>query len=102
MNDLQKEELRQRLFLVRNRLLQQCSDAEHFRINASFTTHTFKLLIAQANNSDTNKVLSSQKILEILKQDKKPEVQETIEKYGQFFIEEYKHFIRVHNMAFPS
>ncbi len=26
----------------------------------------------------------------------------SITKYGQFFIEEYKHFIKVHNMAFPS
>jgi hypothetical protein len=56
-------------------------------------------LINQANNAVTNKDLSSQKILELMKCGSP---NPTIDKFGQFFIEEYKHFIKVHNMAFPS
>ena len=38
----------------------------------------------------------------MLKQGKSENIQETVAKYGLFFIQEYKHFINVHNLAFPS
>lgn len=38
----------------------------------------------------------------ILKEGKTAQVCRTVDKFGLFFTEEYKHFINVHNMAFPS
>lgn len=47
-------------------------------------------------------MLGSQKILDLLKKNRQEGVIPTIEKYGLFFIEEYKHFMKVHNMAIPN
>jgi hypothetical protein len=87
---------------VRNRLLQQCPDSDHLPISTAFTSLTFKQLIKLANNPETNKILNSARIISTLTQEKPPPIKLCIEKYGQFFVEEYKHFINVHNMAFPS
>jgi flagellar basal body-associated protein FliL len=63
MNEVQKEEMRQRMFIVRNRLLQDCSDEDHFKIHTAFGTNTFKFFVRIANNPDTNKILGTQQIM---------------------------------------
>lgn len=90
------------MLLVRNRLLLKCSDEDNFRINQAFTSALFTEMIELANNPKTNKIVGNSQILQLIKNQKSNQVQKTLEVYGSFFIEEYKHFINIHNMAFPS
>ena len=69
MSEIQKEELRQRMLMVRNRLLSECSDDEHYKIHRAFSTNTFKFFIKLANNPATNKILGTSRIMELLKTD---------------------------------
>ena len=65
LNDYQKEELRQRLYLVRNRLQSETSDEEYLSISNAFTNSAFKIFLSNAQTG-----LSSLEILNILKQGK--------------------------------
>ena len=58
--------------MVRNRLLQDCSDDEHLKIHNAFSTKTFRFLIQFA--SDPNKSKDQNKILELMKQDQSPKI----------------------------
>jgi hypothetical protein len=60
MTKLQVEELRQRLFMVKNRLLNECSkynnaEQQQLEINKSFSSTTFEKLIELANMDLKNK-----------------------------------------------
>lgn len=88
--------------MVRNRLLQQCDDHDNLGISTTFTFITFKQFISLANNPDTNKMVSSTQIIPYLKKGKPAVQQQCIDKFGEFFVQEYKHFINMNNIAIPS
>ena len=79
MPERQQEELRQRLFLVKNRLLSECSEEDHLSISNSFTNTAFEILIKTAN-------------IDQLKIGKTETQRNCIELFGKFFSAELEHF----------
>lgn len=49
LNDFQKEELRQRLYIVLNRLLSSAKDEEHINIQRAFDNEGFKVFLRFAS-----------------------------------------------------
>ncbi|CDW77889.1 dna helicase [Stylonychia lemnae] len=93
LTEIQKEELRQRLYLIRNRLLSLTEDDEQLAVSTAFSNTGFKtfLSFAQENLND-----NAPEIINLLKEGKSASVRGAIDKYGHLFIMEFNHFLRLH------
>eukprot|EP00347_Sterkiella_histriomuscorum_P002099 403369477 len=90
IDDFLKEELRQRLYMIRSRLLNEASDHEHHGISNAFTNTGFDIFLQFAQENLGN---NSQEILNQLKVGKSHQISTAIDKYGELFLMEFNHFI---------
>ena len=84
-------ELNQRLFLIRNCLLDSCSEEDNTLITRVFRMPLFQKF--QAFTPRQGQSMTQQQLLMDMKKDQTFETSQCIEKFGKFFIKEYKHFI---------
>ena len=91
--DVQKEELRQRLYIVRNRILSEIKDEDYLSVTQAFSESSFKVFLSVAGTDKTG-------ILEGLKRDRVSQSEKVaVDRYGPMFMEEYNHFLRLHKLS---
>ena len=101
MSEMLQEELRTRLYFIRAALQTGQDDNDFLEIQNTFTNRSFKAFF---NIVDLVSTISDQKqleeiLMERLKAGKSPELVAVVNKYAAFFIEELKHFLRIHGFV---
>ena len=96
-----QEELRTRLWTMRQALQRTSIEDEYIHIQNAFTNRDFKAFI---NMVDVCQAIDSpiqlhNILVERLKVGKGQLLRSCIDKYGIYFIEEFKHFLRMHGFS---
>ena len=93
-----KEELRQRLYLIKSRLLNLTTDQDdqYLAINDTFNHELFKLVVIHAANVSLEQSEDDgSELLIYLKFGKSQQARAVIERFGSMFLEELNHFMRM-------
>ena len=91
------EDLRTRLLLIKQALQRSASETEHMRIQMAFTTKQLKIFNTLVEVCQSLPLEQIQKILmDRLQEGKETEICETVEKYAEYFIAEFTHFLKLH------
>lgn len=88
-------DLTQRLILIRAFVLQRCKIEENTLINQVFNIPMFKQFLAMADTAHENQIESNDDYIALLSMELSGDRAMMVEKYGHYFIAEYKHFIYI-------
>lgn len=80
--------------LVKNRLLYKCNELDQLSVNFVFGQNTFNFFSQMANDPNLSKMKDEHIILEMIEQERAQKLKETIHKFGNLFVQEFRHFVQ--------
>lgn len=95
-----QEELRSRLLLIKQALQKSQNDQEFFQIQNAFTNKSmkvFKDLVSICQSLDQDQITKI--VIERLQEGKSADLAEAVERYAEYFIAEFAHFLRMHGFV---